>query len=308
MANDMDGLSLDQLRVIAVVAELGSLAAASRHLGRVPSAVTYAVQALEQHLGMTLFDRSGYRVGLNEAGRALLPRIQRILKETAVLRAQAQDLAGGLESEVVLALDTLYPLDGLAVALGVFARRFPTVALRVLVETSAVAARLTVEGTADFGLLVDFTSHDPELTLAALDPVQLVAVAAPHHPLVRLSRPLSAEDVRDHVQLVLSDQLVAPAALEWGDRGILALRTWRVTDLGAKHRLLLEGLGWGSMPRPLVTCDLTEGRLCDLHLDQWDSADGLPRLPAHLVHRRDQPMGPATRWLIDGILAKRPLI
>ncbi|HEY1944752.1 MAG TPA: LysR family transcriptional regulator [Roseiarcus sp.] len=294
----MEGLSLDQLRVFAAVAALGSFSATARQLGRAPSAITYAVQALEAQLGLDLFDRSGYRVALNEAGRALMPRVERILKEAAVLRAQAQGIAGGLESDIAVAIDALFPIDAVAAVLRGFNERFPTVAPRFLIEPSASAERMALDGTADFGVLVDFRAHDADLVQIQLDPIELVAVAAPDHPLASQPAPLTADDVRDHVQLVLGDAPTLAADEEWRDRGVLALRTWRLTDLEAKRRMLLTGLGWGSMPRHAVAADIAGGRLCELRLTQWDSADRLPHLSASIVYRRAKALGPATRWLL----------
>jgi DNA-binding transcriptional LysR family regulator len=76
-----DGLTLDQLQVFLAVAESGSFSAAARMLGRAQSAVTYAVQRLEQQVGTQLFDRSGYRPTLSAAGQALLPRARRIAED-----------------------------------------------------------------------------------------------------------------------------------------------------------------------------------------------------------------------------------
>ena len=66
----MKAVTIDQLRVFRQVAESGSFSAAARHMHRAQSAVTYAVQKLEDQVGTPLFDRGGYRPVLSEAGRA----------------------------------------------------------------------------------------------------------------------------------------------------------------------------------------------------------------------------------------------
>src|SRR4030065_197971 len=65
-------LALDSLTVRVAIERHGSFAAAAEVLHRVPSAVTYAVQKLEEDLGVSIFDRSGHRAQLTEAGRELL--------------------------------------------------------------------------------------------------------------------------------------------------------------------------------------------------------------------------------------------
>ena len=69
--------------------------------------------------------------------------------------------------------------------------------------------------------------------------------------------------LREQVQLVLTDRT---ALTEGQDFGVLALRTWRLGDLGAKHALLLAGLGWGNMPEEMVEDDLAAGRLVRLQV------------------------------------------
>ena len=66
--------------MLAVVEE-GSFSGAARRLNRAQSAVTYAVQRLEEELGAALFDRASYRASLTEAGRSLLPRARLIAEE-----------------------------------------------------------------------------------------------------------------------------------------------------------------------------------------------------------------------------------
>src|SRR6187549_1545736 len=113
----MNAVTIDQLRVFRQVAETGSFSAAARAMHRAQSAITYAVQKLEDQVGADLFDRSGYRPVLSDAGRALLPRATRILDELAAFGAQARGIAGGLEPELALAVDSMYPMPQLVRAL-----------------------------------------------------------------------------------------------------------------------------------------------------------------------------------------------
>jgi DNA-binding transcriptional LysR family regulator len=76
---------------------------------------------------------------------------------------------------------------------------------------------------------------------------------------------------------------------------VFARRTWRLADLGAKHALLLAGVGWGSMPDPVVRGDIEAGRLVELDLGDWRDAVYM----MNAIHRGDRPPGPATRWLIE---------
>jgi DNA-binding transcriptional LysR family regulator len=121
--------------------------------------------------------------------------------------------------------------------------------------------------------------------------VPMVPVAAPDHPLARMQR-IPPGAGRDYVQLVLTDR--SPLT-EGQDYAVMSPRTWRLADLGAKHALLREGIGWGNMPLPLIESDLFAGTL--MRLAMPDHTGGMYRFAG--VWRRDLPPGPAASWLLQ---------
>ncbi|MCC2978405.1 LysR family transcriptional regulator, partial [Sphingomonas sp. PL-96] len=129
------------------------------------------------------------------------------------------------------------------------------------------------------------------LDCRAAGSVAMVPVAAPDHALARLD-PIPPGAARDYVQLVLSDR---SQRTEGRDFAVLSARTWRLADLGAKHALLREGIGWGNMPLPLIQADLIAGTLKRLAMP--DHPGGMYRFGG--IWRRDTPPGPAGAWLLD---------
>lgn len=107
---------------------------------------------------------------------------------------------------------------------------------------------------------------------------------------------LRADDLEDHLQLVLSDR--SPRTREQ-EHGVASTSSWRLADLGAKHAMLRSGLGWGSMPRHIVAEDIERRRLVELRVDRWVGTGSLPRLEMVLVRRPDHMLGPAGRWLFE---------
>src|ERR1700746_922483 len=106
----LDSLTLDQIRLFLTVADAGSFSKAAKQLNRAQSAVTYGIQKLEAQFGIPLFDRTAYRPTLTEAGCALLPRARRIADETNAFRDTARSLASGLEAELTILLDSMFPM------------------------------------------------------------------------------------------------------------------------------------------------------------------------------------------------------
>ena len=301
----MDAITIDQLRVFRRVVEAGSFSAAARAMHRAQSAITYAVQKLEDQLGTPLFDRSGYRPVLSDAGRALLPRATRILDELAAFKSQAAAIAGGLEPEVSLVVDPLFSTERLMRALTEFQQRFPAVQLRVYVESLGASVQAVLDGKADLGIALEFAAASGDLGTLPLGEVELVPVAAPAHPLARMKGRIPPEALRDEVQLVLTDR----SALTQGkDFSVFSTRTWRLADLGARHEMLLAGLGWGSMPLHMVDGDLAAGRLKRLDIRRPDGVTKLPRPAVVLARRKDKVLGPAGEWLagrlVEGAVAR----
>lgn len=284
--------TLDQLQVFLAVVEAGSFAAAGRRLGRAVSVVSYAIGQLEAQLGLALFDReTTRRPQLTEAGRAVLAEAQSIANGMNSLRATVQGIRRGLEVEINLALDVMLPAARVVDALRAFSAAFPTVTLRLYVEALGAVAQMVLDGRASLGVSGALLKPLPALERIALGHVELIPVAAPGHPLARAGRnPVGAG--RDHVQLVLTDR---SALTEGQDFAVMGMRTWRLADLGSKHMLLREGIGWGNMPRPMVREDLAAGRL--VHLDLPDLRGAT--YPLEAIYRADTPPGPAVAWLID---------
>lgn len=248
--------------------------------------------ALEAQLGVSLFRREGSRKPeLTDAGRALLPDARAVADEADGLVARARGIRQGLETEVALAVDVMMPTRAVAGVLRDFQHVFPTVDLRLHIEALGGVAALVLEQRADLGIAGPDILDLPELERMAVGSVELVPVAAPGHPLAQLD-PIGTGDTRQHLQLVLTDRSPLTAGREFS---VLSPRTWRLADLGAKHALLIEGIGWGNMPRHAVEDDLAAGRLVLLSVPE-----GRPlQYGLHALWRKDRKLGPATSWVLD---------
>lgn len=287
--------TFDQLRIFLAVVETGSFAGAGRRLGRAVSVVSYGIANLEAQLGVALFVRAGTRrPTLTEAGHAVLAEARMVSSGMDGLRAKVKGLLDGLEAEVDLAVDVMFPAHRLAAVLRAFVETYPTVTLRLHVEALGAVAALVLEGRAVIGLGGPLSATIEGLVSRAGGSVTMLPVAAPGHPLARLD-PVPPGAAREHVQLVLSDR---SRLTEGRDFAVISPRTWRLADLGAKHALLREGIGWGNMPFEAVAADLAAGRLVRLSLP--DGPLDLYRFRG--VWRRDRPPGPAAAWLLDRLV------
>ncbi len=284
--------TLDQLQVLLTVVESGSFAAAARRLNRATSAITYAIDNLEAQLGLAVFDRVNTRKPeLSDAGRAVLSEARTVTHGVDVLRARVRGLLEGLEAEVSIAVDVMLPTARLVDALQAFQTAFPTIPLRLHVEALGAITQLVLDRTAHIGISGPLNIATGGIDRRHIGAVNLVPVAAPFHPLARHNRHAPGE-ARNHIQLVLTDRSPLTAGQDFG---VVGHKTWRLADLGAKHALLLAGVGWGSMPESVIRGDLDAGRLVALDLPDWH----VGAYEMHAIYRTDAPPGPAAQWLIE---------
>jgi DNA-binding transcriptional LysR family regulator len=288
---DVGRPSLDQLRIFVAVAQEGSFNRAAKHLGRAISVVSYAIANLEAQLGLSLFAREGSRrPQLTAAGRALLAEAQAVANDVDALVAKVRSLQQGLESELALAVDVMVPGAALAHILRAFQRMFPSVPLRLHVEALGAVAALVIDGQADIAIGGPVAADCPEVERQRVGAVELIPVAAPVHPLARFER-IPPGEARRHLQLVLTDR----SQLTQGrDFSVISPRSWRLADLGAKHALLREGIGWGNMPRHLIVDDLASGALVALDVPEGPRFD----FAFSALWRRDRLPGPAACWMV----------
>jgi DNA-binding transcriptional LysR family regulator len=287
--------SLDQLLVLDTIVQTGSFAAAARVLHRVPSAISYTVQALEDALGVSLFDRSGHRAVLTPAGARLLEEGRELLRRARQLDQLAATLGEGWEPELRVVVDGALPLEPVTDALKIFVeRRIPT--------------RVHLDVEYQDGVLERFDGDHADLMLALgiedggrlkgtpLPPLEMLLVVGSSHPLASRGR-IHREQLLDHVDLVVKD--TAPAFAKNPRKSFLGSRhIIRFSDFHSKQAALRSGLGYGWLPAHLAEPDLQSGRLVLLDFPEGNRWTYHPQL----VTRREEHPGRAATLLIDLLL------
>jgi DNA-binding transcriptional LysR family regulator len=287
--------TFDQLRIFLAVVDTGSFAAAGRRLGRAVSVISYGIVNLEAQIGVLLFEREGSRKPvLTVAGRALLAEARAISQGMDGFRAKVKGLLDGLEAEVGLAIDVMLPTERLGRVLRAFATEYPTVSLHLHTEALGAVTAMVLDGTAVVGISGPLAEGVEGIQSRTAGSVAMIPVAAPDHPLSRMD-PITPGASRDHVQLVLTDR---SHFTDGRDFSVSSSRTWRLADLGSKHALLREGIGWGNMPAHMIQSDLMAGTLTCLQMP--DHIGGTYRF--HGIWRHDTPPGPAASWLLEQLI------
>lgn len=287
---------LDALEALVAVVQHGSFVRAATELRKAQSAVSYQVRKLEDQLGIALLDRDGYRVRLTPAGDAVVAEGRRLLAHAEQLAAVADQFAHGWEPRLTLILDGILPLEPVLLALKALAEQRVPTRIQVRVEfLGGVQAHFDAE-RADLMLVKDYRPH-AGLEAEALAPVEVILCAARSHALSQADR-VDLNDLHQHVELSVQDSSSRTASnLMFGGE-----RVFHLSGFEAKKQALLLGVGFGWMPRYLVSAELGSGTLCEIPY----SGGSRYRFAPLLVQRRDMPLGRTGRALVDLLKSTRP--
>lgn len=290
----LESLTLDQLRIFVAVVEEGSFSAAGRRLKRVQSAISYGIAQMEGQIRLMLFDRKSRVPSLTAEGKELFLEARRVLEQMEHFQDRAMQMVGGLEPEVSLVVDAMFPMPALIKLLRQFAATFPAVSLRLRIEALGATWASVLEGESQIGVALVDTIRFESLKIEPIAEVTLLPVIAADHPLGKTEGPIRVSDVRHELQIVVTDR---SKMTEGQNFGVLSDRIWRVADLSTKHALLLAGLGWGNMPYHMIHEDLQKGRLTVLSFDDLPLRKKV--VPLCSLLRRGESLGSAGRWLFE---------
>jgi DNA-binding transcriptional LysR family regulator len=296
----LDGVSLDQLRTFIAAADEGSFSAAGRRLRRAQSVVSQTLANLEGQLRVKLFDRSGHLPVLTDQGRALLADARAVAGNVDLLKARAKSLAGGLEPELSLAVDVMFPEATFTNAVAAFQREFPATLLKFDMESSAVIEPV-LDGRCAIGIVGSWALAPPQLTHEPLLTISAHTVVAAKHPLATHRGKIPLTTLAEYIRITHIDL----SDISGGYETLLQVpRVWRLSHLGAKLAFLRAGFGFGGMPLHAIEADLASGALVEITTD--DAPPGGRLIEMWAVYRTDTPPGPAGRWFIDRLKQAPP--
>ena len=288
----LDGITLDQFRTFIAAVDEGSFSAAGRKLRRAQSVVSQTLANLEGQLGVKLFDRSERYPKLTDEGRSLLVDARAVIETIDGFKARAHAIREGLEPELSVAIDVMFPMEGVMRAATHSRSAYPHTPLRLHVEALGGVIKPVLDRRCSIGVIGSLPVVPDELKAEALCEVPFVTVVSPTHPFASKRGVIAAAALAKQVQLVLTDRT---SLSEGRDYAVLSPLTWRLADLGAKHAFLRACLGWGHMPLHMVKADIESGALVKIRVEGMANNHVMAM---KVVFRKDEPPGPAGRAFI----------
>ena len=287
-------LSIDALEVIDAIARKGSFAAAAESLYRVPSAITYTIRKLEEDLGVAIFDRSGHRANLTEAGAELLKEGRHLLDAAHALESRVKRVATGIETDIGIAINDLFSNDALYKTLDKFyAQGFGT-RVKVMREVFGGSWDALLSGRADISLGAPGEAPPSGgFSTKLLGQLEFVFAVAPHHPLASLAEPLNNQDIIQYRAVAAAD---SSRNLPPRSSGILSGQdVLTVPDMQSKLEAQMAGLGVGYLPSGLAKRYAQSGKLIIKEVAESKTVG-----PTFLAwtNQRNVQMGKAQQWMV----------
>jgi DNA-binding transcriptional LysR family regulator len=263
-------MTLEQLKMLVQVAELGSLKGASEALFKTQPAISQGIKQLEYQLGIELFNRQGYRLMLTENGKQIHQHALRLVNEAKKIKQLSSFLTAGNEATVTLAIEASYDLKKILPVLELIRNQFP--------HTQVILKQEYINGA-----LESVKSEQADLALTTIDNLALQTgdyeanilyqgnlsnVAAPEL-LSRHTGLSSVEELKDEYQIVVQDSGQSSQGINYSVQ--TGQRCWYVNDFNTKKTLIMSGMGWGRLPEYMVEKELKSKELVSVSLNDFDT-------------------------------------
>jgi DNA-binding transcriptional LysR family regulator len=271
------------------VVEAGGYAQAAEALHKSQSSVTYAVQKLESLLGVKAFEIQGRKAILTPTGQLLYRRARVLIDEAVQLERAAKKLSAGWEAEIRLAVEILFPSWLLFRCFDRFSAESPNTRIELFETVLGGNAEALQQKQVDLAI----TPHIPTgFNGEPLMRLRFVPAAHPNHPLHKLGRELTLQDLRVHRHLVVRD---SGSKRTSETTTIDVEQRWTVSNMSTSILAAREGFGFAWYPEEKIREELAAGTLKPLPL-----REGAERwIEIYLVFADRDSAGPGTLRLAE---------
>jgi len=287
-------ITLEALEVLNAIDRKGSFAAAANILYKVPSAITYTIQKLEQDLGVSLFVKQGRQSVLTPAGRILLEQGRELLVAAERLTETTREVASGWESKLNIAIDTSLGTDHIYPLLNTFFDIKPDIEINLHQEVLAGGWDALLEGRADIG--VGLPEKPSDISGFIVEPyvnTRWVFAVPAKHPLAALKHAITKQDIECYRAVVVRDSSRNHAKLThrlFSKQPVLSVQT--IQDKTSAQK---AGLGVGFIPEADIAEELATGEMISL------GVEGVETEAMHYIAWRRGKKGKALSWFIENL-------
>lgn len=288
--------TLEQWVTLQEVQKAGSIQAAAIALNKSHTTLIYAIRKLEEQLSVQLVEVKGRRAALTEQGEALLRRASTMLEQARDLEELSQQIAAGVESEIVLAVDHLCDPALVYGPMAAYLQQNSATSIQVVETSLSKTAQMVTSEEADLAIITLPVTNYPAEAFSLTTMLPVVSIM---HPLA--SQPsICMADFANYCQIVVRDLGSVEMANQAQNVGWLKAKQ-RVTVDNFDHamRALEQGVGFCRLPEHMIArCNL--GQLKVLTVE----GSNRYQVPIHLTLPKGTKTGPAARGLYTLLLAQ----
>lgn len=284
-------LSLEQIKMMVLAAELGSFSACARKMGKVQSAVSHGISTLEIDLGVELFDRSSRNPKLTVAGERLIRSARNLLAQADEFQKIAQSIEKKEEGALTIAIDDGVTNKKLAELFKRLDDKFPSTQIDVLTMASIDICQEIASNNVDLGMMFTELDMTKEVDFCYVGSVDYIAVCHPLYPLSEIEVKLPS-DLSSYRQIAVRGKLKQ----ESHNLTSISPKVWWSSSHYNVLELVKQQVGWAYLPLFLVEELLVSGELRKVSIafdhKAWN-------VPVDLVFSKGTEKGPVFKWLFD---------
>ena len=258
-------VSLEALLVLDAIEYRGSYAAAAEHLNKVPSALSYVVQKLEDQLNVTIFVRQGRRAVLTPAGKHLLIEGRKVLLAINALSEQTQTIANGWEPKIRIACDSIMDIKQVFNDIQCFLIDNENIQIDVKEEVMNGTWEALIEDRVD--LVIGAPAPVPSqkgIHAIKMKELDSVLVVSKSHRLSKVKSPIQTSELSKYRSVVVHDS--AKNEIPWSINIIEGSQHFYVSTIAHKLEAIMSGIGIGYLPTHIVQKYITSGELTEIVL------------------------------------------
>jgi len=263
------------LEAFIAAAKAGSFSDAAEKIHLTQPAVSKRIALLEQQLDCRLFDRIARSVTLTEAGEALLPRANHILREIADTTQAINDLSGDISGRLRLAISHHIGLHRLPPILKQFAQSYPEVTIDVDFMDSEKAYEGILQGRFEVAAITLAPEAHPKIEAKTIWPDPLVFMVSEDHPFLSKNKTLketnpTLDDLRDHPAILpgLGTYTGRMTRALFEQQNVPLPPTMTTNYLETIKMMVSIGLGWSLLPESMLEPGIRTIEIPGIHIQR----------------------------------------
>jgi DNA-binding transcriptional LysR family regulator len=260
-------ITVEALLVLDAIEYRGSYAAAAEQLNKVPSALSYIVQKLEEQLNVTLFQRQGRRAVLTPAGKHLLAEGRKVLNAINSLAEQTQTISNGWEPKIRIACDSIIDIKRVLKGLKQFLDEHQNIEIDVQEEVMNGTWEALIDDRVD--LVIGAPSPVPNqkgIRAIKIGDLESVLVVSHNHELSMDKKTIQHEQLTKYRNVIVHDS--ARHEIPWSINMIEGSQQFFVSSITQKIEAIIAGIGIGYLPKELIRPHIESGKLFVVELKE----------------------------------------